>query len=130
MSKFLAERDESTEDAEKWQGRRIMSYVSQVLLNHHPMAKIGIRSYREVITVGNALDLLLQGRLPECGDLLIQRLKALETSFQEGTWSSARHQELIPAVGASMTSQAERELTTKAELRAQKLRLALQKSSK
>ena len=130
MSKFLAERDESTEDAEKWKGRRVMSYVSQVLLNHHPMSKIGIRSYREVITVGNAVDLLLQGRLPECGDLLIQRLKALETSFQEGTWSSARHQELIPAVGASMTSQPEREVTAKAELRAQKLRLALQKSTK
>ena len=130
MSKFLAERDEGGEDTEKWQGRRVMSYVSQVLLSHHPLAKIGIRSYREVITVGNALDLLLQGRLPECGDLLVQRLKALETSFQEGNWSSARHQELIPAVGASMTSQAEREMTAKAELRAQKLRMALQKNSK
>lgn len=130
MSKFLAERDEGVEDGEAWKGRKVMSYVSQVLLSHHPMAKIGIRSYREVVTVGNALDLLLQGRLPECGDLLVQRLKALETSFQEGNWSSARHQELIPAVGASMTSQAERELAAKAELRAQKLRLALQKSSK
>ena len=62
ISKLLAERDE----AGKWKGRRVMSYVSQS----------GVL-YREVITVGNALDLLLQGRLPECGDLLIQRLKAL-----------------------------------------------------
>ena len=130
MGKFLAEREDAFEEKERWRGRKVMSYISQVMLNKHPLSKIGLRSYREVLSIGAALDHLLQGQLAECGDLLMQRLKALETSFQEGGWSSARHQELIPAVDASITGQHEREAVAKMELRAIKLRQALQKASK
>ena len=128
MSKFLAEREDDSAGAELWQGRKVMSYVSQVLLVTHPPQKIGIRNHREVISVAMALDYLLAGKTAEAGDLLVQRLKALETSFGEGGWSTARHQELIPAVGASMTNQAEREGAAKAELRNLKLRQALAKA--
>ena len=34
-------------------------------------------------TVAAAIDALLQGRLPEAGDLRIQRLKALEQSVRD-----------------------------------------------
>ena len=130
MGKFLAEREDAFEEKERWRGRKVMSYISQVMLNKHPLSKIGLRSYREVLSIGGALDHLLQGQLAECGDLLMQRLKALETSFQEGGWSSARHQELIPAVDASITGQHEKEVVAKMELRAIKPRQALQKASK
>lgn len=128
MARFLAEREEDEGGEEAWKGRRVMAYVSQVMLVTHPPAKIGIRNHREVISLAVALDQLLQGKLAECGDLLVQRLKALETSFADGSWNSARHQELIPEVGASMTSQREREETAKAELRVLKLKQALQKA--
>ena len=56
--------------------------------------------------------------------------KGAGNQFQEGGWSSARHQELIPAVDASITGQHEKEVVAKMELRAIKLRQALQKASK
>ena len=130
MGKFLAEREDAFEEKERWRGRKVMSYISQVMLNKHPLSKIGLRSYREVLSIGGALDHLLQGQLAECGDLLMQRLKALETSFQEGGWSSAKHQELRPAVDASITGQHEKEAVAKMELRAIKLRQALQRANK
>jgi len=83
MGKFLAEREDAFEEKERWRGRKVMSYISQVMLNKRPLSKIGLRSYREVLSIGPALDHLLQGQLAECGDLLMQRLKALETSFQD-----------------------------------------------
>lgn len=128
MARFLAEREEEEGGEGAWKGRRVMAYVAQVMLVTHPPAKIGIRNHREVISIATALDQLLQGKLAECGDLLVQRLKALETSFVDGSWNSARHQELIPEMGATMTSQKEREQTAKAELRSLKLKQALQKA--
>ena len=62
-----------------------------------------------LMTLGTSLDHLLQGRLAELGDLLMQRLKALETSLGDQGWATARHQELIPPLAATLTSTGERE---------------------
>ena len=71
-------------------------YINQIVLTQHPPQSIGVRNSRELITLGTGIDLLLQGRLAELGDLMAQRLKALETSLGEQGWVTARHQELIP----------------------------------
>ena len=67
MAKFLAEREDGADGAEIWQGRKVMSYVSQVLLVTHPPQKIGIRNHREVVSVAMALDFLLAGKTAEAG---------------------------------------------------------------
>ena len=67
---------------------------------------IGVRSHRELI---------IMGELPELGDLLMQRLKALETSLVGSNWISARHQELIPPQAASLSSESERRRAAKQE---------------
>ena len=74
------------------------------------------------MTLGTALDFLLEGKLGLLGDLLAQRFKAIEASLAaDGSWAVARHQELIP-VQASLSTKAE---LAKAELRAQNLRAQL-----
>ena len=124
----MAERSTEGPEEEDWASRRVMAYINQVVLVQHPPAVIGIRNYRELITIGTGVDLLLQGRLPELGDLLSQRLKALETSFTEQGWHTAKHQELIPPMAASLTSEAERRRAAKLELSASKLKEMVQKN--
>ena len=58
----------------------------------------------------------------------MQRLKAVEGAALDGDWSSARHLELLPPHIAQLTSDRERELAMKAEVRAQKLRGMLQQA--
>ena len=128
LTRYLAERSTEGPEEEDWASRRVMAYINQVVLVQHPPAVIGIRNYRELITIGTGVDLLLQGRLPELGDLLSQRLKALETSFTEQGWHTAKHQELIPPMAASLTSEAERRRAAKLELSASKLKEMVQKN--
>ena len=126
MSRYLTARGEAeTEDSSRG---RVLSYLHQILLPQYP--KAGLRSQRELITLGSALDLLLDGELGRCGNLLIQRFKAVEASLAaDGNWSLAKHQELIPGQ-ASLSSRAELTEAAKAELRALKLKAALQKGNK
>ena len=60
-----------------------MAYVNQILLAGHQGGSPGVRNQREAVTLGTAIDLLLNGSLASLGDLLMQRLKALETAMQE-----------------------------------------------
>lgn len=115
---------------EQWKTRKFMAYINQIMLVSHPPGKIGVRNHREVITVGTALDLILEGRIMGAADLLVQRLKALEQSFTDNTWATARHQELIPPSAASISGLEERDLAMRAELKAVKLKEALEKRKK
>ena len=94
---------------EGWEDRKVMAYINQVLLTQHPVQNLGVRNLREAQTLGAALDLLMSGNLGSLGDLLMQRLKALETAINEQSWGSARHQELIAPQAASLTNQGEKE---------------------
>lgn len=94
MGRFLADRV-GENPLEGWQDRKVMAYINQVLLTQHPVQNLGIRNLREAQTLGMAIDMLMSGNLGSLGDLLMQRLKALETAVNEQSWGSARHQELI-----------------------------------
>lgn len=122
LGRYLADRAPCAEGEETWMNSRVMAYISQVVLSQHPPNAIGVRNHRELLTLGRALDMLLQGQLGELGDLLIQRLKALETSFVDQGWHSARHQELIPPHAATLTTESERRRTARMEIAANKLK--------
>ena len=125
MSRYLAARGEAGRE-DPSQGR-VLGYLHQILLPQYP--KAGIRNQRELTTVATALDFMLEGELGRAGDLLAQRFKALEASLAaEGSWSVARHHELIPGQ-ASLSTKAEQTEAAKAELRASKLRQALHRGS-
>eukprot|EP00438_Fugacium_kawagutii_P032029 Skav203166 [mRNA] locus=scaffold371:248364:249752:+ [translate_table: standard] len=129
LQRFLANRSEVSGDEEgQWMQYKMMGYVNQVIFSQHPQASMGIRNYRELVTLGTGIDLLLSGKVAELGDLLMQRIRALEASLNEQTWSTARHLELIPATGASLTSEVDRRRAASRELSIQKLRELTQKS--
>ena len=69
---------------------------------------VGLRTSREMRTIAEAVDALVEGNVLRAGDLLIQRFKALETSVIDGTWLRARHHELIPEESVGLASAAER----------------------
>ena len=127
MGRFLADRVGGN-PMEGWEDRKVMAYINQVLLTQHPAQSLGVRNLREAQTLGMALDLLMNGNLGGLGDLLMQRLKALETAINEQSWGSARHQELIAPQSASLTNQGEKEAAARAELRSLKLRTSLMKN--
>ena len=93
LSRYLADRAPGAEEESDWTSHRMMAYISQVVLCQHPPQAMGVRNHRELVTLGKAIDLLLSGQLGELGDLLVQRLKAVETAVADQNWSTARHQE-------------------------------------
>ncbi|CAK0839772.1 unnamed protein product, partial [Prorocentrum cordatum] len=55
-----------------------VQYITSVWHGLHPQSEMGVRSVREMRTVGECLDALLRGELGHLGDLSMQRLKAIE----------------------------------------------------
>ena len=66
--------------------------------------RTNLRSRREVDTVAMVLDLLVQRKVGEAADILVQRLKALEQAHTEGTWERAQWHELLAPTNASRAS--------------------------
>ena len=94
MSKYLAARTGGEGGPTvSWRDQRVGAYLNQVLFNQHPPSVIGVRNTRELVTLAEAIDFLMEEQLPSLGDLLMQRLKAVEASGTEG-WSVASYQEL------------------------------------
>ena len=122
MSKYLARRlgEGSREVGSSWREQRVGAYVSQVLMVQHPAEKMGPRNAREIQTLSLALDALMDGQYALCGDYLMQRLKAVESSLTDG-WKVAEQQEIVPPARASLTSDAERSFAAKRAVQAQKL---------
>ncbi len=121
MGHYLAERIGGDPEA-GWQDRKVMAYINQVLLVQHPPQQLGLRNLREAQTLGQALDLIMEGQIAKAGDLLMQRLKALETAVNDQGWQQARHMELIAPQAASLAKVTEKEQAAKSELRAAKLK--------
>jgi len=58
---------------------------------------LGMRNEREMRTLAESLDALLNGDLGRAGDIMMQRFRACEVNAIEGDWGMAKHLELIPA---------------------------------
>lgn len=129
MSKYLAARTGNEGGpAVSWRDQRVGAYLNQVLFNQHPPNVIGVRNTRELVTLAEAIDLLMEERLPNLGDLLMQRLKAVEASLSEG-WSVASFQELIPPSRATLTTDQERAFAARHALQQRKLSDAVKKKT-
>ena len=72
----------------------MLAYLTSIFFGQHPQSTISVHTVKEMRTIAAALDSLLQGRLPELGDLLMQRLKAPETSVRDKDWGVASQLEL------------------------------------
>ena len=82
----------------------------------HPEEKANSHPMREMRSLGEAIDSLLNGDLERAGDILAQRFKALEVSTAPGGWNMGRHYEIIPPESVGLTSESERALAVRREL--------------
>ena len=58
--------------------------------------KLGVRLLREMRTIAGAVDEIARGKPEAAGDILSQRLKALELQLVDNSWQRAQFLELIP----------------------------------
>eukprot|EP00438_Fugacium_kawagutii_P030018 Skav212009 [mRNA] locus=C8996354:51:968:- [translate_table: standard] len=131
MIRYLAERSDLGGSGNTWSGQKVLAYLNQVVMANHPPQKMGVmRSQRELQTLAMSVDEILAGRPQRALDLLLQRFKAIEASFHEGGWNTARHLELIPQSAAMMSREDERQRAAKAELEHMKLKEKLMRAQK
>ena len=122
MTRYLSSRSDMGDSEPTCSGQK-------VLVNHPPQ-RIGVRSHRELVTLAMSIDEVLGGRLKHGLDILLQRFKAIEASFEEGGWHTARHLELIPGGGSGLLREDERAAAAKAEVQAARLRDSIAKLKK
>ena len=108
METYLELRGEDLDH--DWRKTRAITYLTQCFFPNYPEKEVGLRTSREMRTVALALDHVVKGNLGEAGDILMQRLKALETSVKDGSWVTAKHLEIIPRSVTSMTDEEEQRL--------------------
>ena len=114
MMKFVNAREGG--DGEGDQPQKVLSYLTAIFHGQFPVKEVGIRTSRELKTIALALDELGKGHLPQVGDLLMQRFKALQTSVVDGNWATAKRLELLPDDQITLTSFEERRQAAKDEL--------------
>jgi hypothetical protein len=103
---------------------RTQSYLHQVLFVRHPPASLGDRNYRELLTLSQAVDAVLDGDLALAGDTLMQRMKGIDLALTQSGWGAARHLELIPE-STGMMSREEQTILARSAVRAKKVSEAL-----
>ena len=74
-------------------GVKIGTYFALLI---RPYYASGSPLLRELYALGQAIDLLRAGRLPETADALAGRFVAVHTALAEGNWSTASQLELFP----------------------------------
>ena len=94
------------------------------------LARWGVRNSREMRTVGECLDARLRGDLSTLGDMLMQRLKAIEQATKDGHWQVARHLEVCDQSDLGLAADVEVQAAVDRQIRDGKLRDAIQKAKK
>ncbi|CAK0851911.1 unnamed protein product [Prorocentrum cordatum] len=72
------------------QGAIVLLRLLAVDLPQHPVRGIGAPARRDLQTLAQALDLLVQGRSAASADLLARRFKSLQVVLHAGNWSGAK----------------------------------------
>ena len=91
--------------------------------------KMGVRLLRELRTLAAALDEIAQGKPAAAGDILSQRLKALELQLSDGGWQRAQYFELIPPEGAGLAERSEQRMAAKEHAQEIKMRQYLNRDA-
>ena len=87
---------------------RVVTDLNAIWHSQHPHSSTSLRTARELRTVAECLDALFSGKLGRLGDILTQRVKALEVAHGGGNWGLAQELEVIPAQSSCLVSERER----------------------
>ena len=100
------------------------AYYLTVIANQY-REKLTLRTSRELRSLSKALDLIVQDHPERAGDVISQRIKAIEVSLADSSWLRAQHLELIPPEGASLLDKDEMVMANKEQLLDHRLKAAL-----
>ena len=98
-----------------------LNYILTILLPSLTQ-KAGVRSTRELKTLGTIMDHLAGGNPSRAADVVGQRIKALERATQEGHWGAAQFLELLPPEGTMLLDRDEEAYLAKEFLIDQRLK--------
>ena len=85
----------------------VLKYLISVFHGAHPQSSMSLRNNMELRTVAECIDALVAGDLPRLENLLMQRLKAVQTAVVEGNKNIAHNLEFILLTGSNVVTQAE-----------------------
>ena len=111
-----------------WAEGQVLAYLNQVVFAGTTPKEMGERNTRELRTLAELMDALLEGDLPRVGDLAMQRFEAVEMAVAQGSWAQARHVEAIPTGNASLANTRVKELAMAGESRSARLLQAVDKA--
>ena len=83
--------------------------------------EIGMRNRRELRTLAEALDLLLEGDPLRAADVLMARFSSVELASTEQSWAVSQHLELVPGAVSGVATERAKHAASKEELLRQKL---------
>jgi hypothetical protein len=109
MSQFLTQISGSGWEPEAPGVQPLLSLYNRVYIS----GKLSGGMQREFHTLCHCGDLLLQGRLAESLDVMVQRLKSLELVGQGTPWQTAQKLELVPPSEAVISTRQEHQLARK-----------------
>eukprot|EP00971_Amphidinium_carterae_P182272 3617483-Amphidinium_carterae.1 len=89
------------------------TYLITTFFARHPEALQNMRSAQELRTLTTILDTLSKGLVLQSLDMIAQRIKAIELSIKQGSWTQAKHLELVPDVEVMSSTREEMKLVQK-----------------
>ena len=98
----------------------VVQYLRTVYDGAHPPSEQGVRNKNEMELVAECIDSLLRGELPRLGDILMQRLKALQVASKHG-WNFAKQLELTNRHDVNLVSAEELGEAARISIAGQKL---------
>ena len=107
MRQQLKSRTEMDDDDESEPLACAVQYINSVWHGHYPPSEMGQRTALELRMLGVCLDCLVRGELSQIGDILMQRLKAIEQSTKDGHWHVAQFLEVRSAGEVGLATQTE-----------------------
>jgi len=90
---------------------------------------VGLRNERELRTLAESIDALLEGDLCKAGDILMMRFKAVEFAATESDWSAAKFLEVIPEGTVTSLTPEEREAIAHRKAKEAKLQKLLREQA-
>ena len=99
---------------------RVTQYLTTVVEKNG--RELGLRNRRELRTLAEAIDYLLEGSYLKAADVLMGRFTSVEMVAQEQSWNVSQHLELIPTAGGGAASEVAKRAAAKEELALAKLR--------
>ena len=106
----------------------VVQYVNSVFHGRHPPGEMSQRNVHELRLLAECLDSLVSGRLTHLGDVLMQRLKAIEQATKDGHWAVAQYLEVSHGSDVGLASPSEMRAAVRAQLQDHRLRESTSKS--